>query len=98
FLYGATNFEVNELLSLCHGDYINDMAILITKKNANRVFLLNIMTKLFSRPLLIVLFLAYHPSSKVKLHGVFKYVFVRLLKKNPFLLSVARKIYYRWRG
>ncbi|MBK5015917.1 MULTISPECIES: hypothetical protein [Pantoea] len=98
FLFKTTQFEINELITLCKDDYRKTIVVLITKVSPENVEGYSFIDKFRSSPFIFINLLALHPKSKVKVKGSFKYAAVKILRRNKTLFDLARKIYIKVRG
>lgn len=101
FLFKYNVFDINQLIGLCVYNperYKQTLTILITKKAVDSVKGISLINRCIRKPFFFILLLSLHPSSKVKVKGIPKYIVFRMLRNNVVLLDLARKIYNRMRG
>jgi len=98
FLFKTTQFEINELITLCKDDYRKTMVVLITKGSPEDIEGYSFIDSFRRSPFIFINLLALHPKSKVKVKGSFKYAAIKILRKNKTLFDLARKVYIKVRG
>jgi len=98
FLFKTTQFEINELITLCKDDYRKIIVVLITKVSPENIEGYSFIDKFRASPFIFINLLALHPKSKVRVKGSLKYAAVKILRRNKTLFDLARKIYIKVRG